>query len=87
MSPGWFAQWPIVGVLLFLIGVIVFGAIAYNVQIKGPLLQWDVPVAKELHTEAVDTPSQFIEYFIFGFFAGKELLQVIVIILACVFPL
>jgi undecaprenyl-diphosphatase len=83
--PGWFAKWPILGVLLFLIGSSLFGAIAYNVWTKGPLLQWDVPLSKELHTEAVGTPSRFIEYFIFGFFVGKELLQVIVVILAAYF--
>lgn len=83
--PGWLAKWPIVGVLMFLIGASLFGALAYNVWTKGPLLQWDVPVSKELHTEAVDTPSRIIEYFIFGFFVGKELLQVIVLILAAYF--
>lgn len=83
--PGWLAQWPIIGVLLFLIGSSLFGAIAYNVWTKGPLLQWDTPLSKELHIEAVDTPSRIIEYFIFGFFVGKELLQVIVIILAAYF--
>ena len=83
--PGWLAKWPIIGVLMFLIGSSLFGAIAYNVWTKGPLLQWDVPLAKELHTEAVATPERFIEYFIFGFFVGKELLQVIVLILAAYF--
>ena len=83
--PGWLAKWPIIGVLMFLIGGSLFGALAYNVWTKGPLLQWDVPLTKELHTEALDTPSRIIEFLIFGFFVGKELLQVIVIILAAYF--
>src|SRR5215216_1998402 len=83
--PGWLGKWPIAGVLLFLIGSSMFGALAYNVWTKGPLLQWDVPITKELHTEAVDTPSRIIELLIFGFFVGKELLQVIVVILGAYF--
>ena len=84
-SPGWLAMWPTVGVILFLIGASIFGAIAYNVWTKGPLLQWDVPLAKEMHTDAVKQPSRIIELLTFGFFVGKELLQVIVIILALYF--
>jgi len=83
--PGWLAQWPIVGVVLFLTGSLLFGAIAYNVWTKGPLLQWDVPLAREMHAEAVDQPPRIIELLIFGFFVGKELLQVIVVILSLYF--
>jgi undecaprenyl-diphosphatase len=83
--PGWLAQWPIVGVILFMVGSLLFGAIAYNVWTQGPLLQWDVPLSKEMHSDAVNTPSRFIELLIFGFFVGKELLQVIVIILVVYF--
>src|SRR5512138_3093539 len=84
-SPGWLAGWPVVGVILFLIGASLFGAIAYNVWTKGPLLQWDAPLAKEMHADAVKQPARIIELLTFGFFVGKELLQVIVIILAVYF--
>lgn len=83
--PGWLAQWPVVGVLMFLIGASLFGALAYNVWTKGPLLQWDVPLSKEMHADAVKQPPRIIELLIFGFFVGKELLQVIVVILALYF--
>ena len=84
-SPGWLARWPIVGIFLFLIGSVLFGAFAYNVWTKGPLLQWDVPLNRQFHAEAVDTPSRIIEFLIFGFFVGKELLQVVVVILSVYF--
>ncbi len=84
-SPGWLAGWPVAGVILFLIGASIFGAIAYNVWTKGPLLQWDTPLAKEMHADAVKQPSRIIELLTFGFFVGKELLQVIVVILAVYF--
>lgn len=83
--PGWLAKWPIVGVILFLIGSLLFGAVAYSVWTKGPLEQNDVPLAQEMHADAVNTSSRIIEFLIFGFFVGKELLQVIVVILAVYF--
>ena len=84
-SPGWLARWPMVGVIMFLTGASLFGAIAYNVWTKGPLLQWDTPLARQLHAQAVQQPERIIEILIFGFFVGKELLQVIVIILSLYF--
>ena len=83
--PGWLAQWPLVGILIFLIGSLLFGAIAYNVWTRGALVQEDVTLAQEMRSDAVNTPSRIIEFLIFGFFVGKELLQVIVVILAVYF--
>lgn len=84
-SPGWLARWPVIGALLVLIGASLFGALAYNVWTKGPLLQWDVPLAKQMRVEAVNEPPRMIELLTFGFFVGKELLQVIVVILSMYF--
>jgi len=84
-APGWLARWPIIGVIMVLVGTLIFGAIAYNVSTKGPLLQWDVPLTQQLHAEAVDTPNRIIEILVFGFFVGKELLQVMVVILSLYF--
>ena len=76
-SPGWLAARPMIGVLMFVLGGLLFGALAYNVETRGPLLQWDTPLAQEMHTEATQTPLGTLEYLIFGFFLGKELIQVI----------
>jgi undecaprenyl-diphosphatase len=79
--PGLLAKWPIIGIVMILVGGAVFGALAYNVWTKGPLLQWDVLITTELHQE----PPRIIELLTFGFFVGKELVQVIAIILALYF--
>jgi len=70
---------------MFLVGASLFGALAYNVSTKGPLLQWDVPLARQFHTQAVKQPDRIIEILTFGFFVGKEMLQLIVVILALYF--
>ncbi|HEX9386740.1 MAG TPA: phosphatase PAP2 family protein [Anaerolineales bacterium] len=83
--PGWLAKWPIIGIVMFLVGSLMFGAFAYNVWTKGPLLQWDVPLSAELHNEAIQEPPRIIELLTFGFFVGKELVQVITVILGLYF--
>lgn len=83
--PGWLAQRPMVGVILFLIGSLIFGAIAFNVWTKSPLLQWDTTLNREFHADAVKEPPRIIELLIFGFYVGKEMLQVIVVILGLYF--
>lgn len=83
--PGWFARLPAIGLIMFLVGNLVFGALAYNISTHGPLLKWDVPLTNELHREAVKTPWPIIEFLIFGFFVGKELVQVLTIILILYF--
>lgn len=70
---------------MFLIGSLLFGAFAYNVWTKGPLLQWDVPLTTQLHNEAIKEPPRIIELLIFGFFVGKELVEVMTIILGLYF--
>ncbi len=65
-SPGWFARWPVVGMIMFLVGVSLFGALAYNVSTNGPVLQWDVPLARAFHAQAVRQPERIIELLIFG---------------------
>ena len=70
---------------MFLVGASLFGALAYNVRTNGPVLQWDVPLNQQFHAQALKQPERIIEILIFGFFVGKELLQVIVVILSLYF--
>ena len=84
-TPGWFAKWPVIGVVMVLVGVLMFGAMAYNLETKGPLLQWDVPLYREFHNEAVREPHRLIQQLTFGFFAGRELIQIMSIILILYF--
>ncbi|HLO14355.1 MAG TPA: phosphatase PAP2 family protein [Anaerolineales bacterium] len=83
--PGWLARLPAIGLIMFLVGSLAFGALAYNEWTHGPLLRWDVPLTNELHSEAVKTPKSIIEFLIFGFFVGKELVQVLTVILILYF--
>ena len=50
-SPGLLARWPLIGVMMVLLGGLLFGAMAINLQTHGPLLPVDVQVANDLHCD------------------------------------
>lgn len=84
-SPGWFARWPAIGILLFLAGSLAFGAIAWNVQSHGPLVQLDRSLYRDMYARASSASPPIIEIMDFGFFWGKELILVALPYLALYF--
>jgi membrane-associated phospholipid phosphatase len=82
-SPGWLATRPGIGLAMLLLGSILFIALAYGVKMaNGPILQWDTAATKALHAQLKNIPASLVEYVIFGFFAGKEMVIAIGVILA-----
>src|SRR5690242_14858537 len=84
-SPGLFAKQPAIGLTMFLLGALVFGILAYYIDTKSPLIQWDLTTTKALQTAAKNIPPSLVEYILFGFFVGKELVMAIGAILAIYF--
>lgn len=84
-APGLFAKWPILGLTMFLLGSLMFGALAYNLKTNQQFLQWDTTTAKALHTDVMKIPGSLVEYVLFGFFIGKEVIISIGIILTIYF--
>ncbi len=80
-----FAKWPLIGVLMFLLGGLMFGALAYEVQTSPALRQWDLSAAQAWHVAAQNIPSSLVEYVIFGFFLGREIIILLGLILALYF--
>jgi membrane-associated phospholipid phosphatase len=84
-SPGFLAKRPLIGLTLFLLGIFVFGLLAFSVRPSGPLLQWDTATSKALRADALNVPASLIEYLLFGFFLGKEMVVMIGLILSIYF--
>ncbi len=72
--PGILARWPVIGLCMVLMGSSVFGAMVYNLQVQGPLLKWDVPLANYLHGVALGASVFMRDLMIAGFYMGKELM-------------
>jgi len=85
-APGLFAKWPMIGITMFLLGSLLFGSLAYNVETKNrALLQWDQANAQTFHAEEQKIPPSLAEYVIFGFFVGREMIILLGGILAIYF--
>ena len=84
-TPGLLARWPLVGVVMVLLGGLLFSAMAINLQTHGPLLPVDVQVANDLHTIALQSSPAMREVMIFGFAMGEYVIMAIGLILVLYF--
>ncbi len=84
-APGWLARHVSAGVLMIILGGLLFGAMAFELKTNGPLIQTDMALASQMHTLAVNTARTTNETMTFGFFLGKEVIEIIGVILVVYF--
>ena len=84
-APGWLARHVGVAVLLIIVGSLLFGAMAYELKTNGPLISTDTALASQLHATAESTLSLTNETMTFGFFLGKEVIEIIGVLLLVYF--
>lgn len=84
-TPGLLARWPLIGVMLVVLGGLLFGAMAFNLQTHGPLLAVDARVANDLHAIALQSSPAMRGVMIFGFYLGEHVIVVIGLIMTLYF--
>jgi membrane-associated phospholipid phosphatase len=84
-SPGVLGRWPLIGLLLVLLGLGAFAFFAFNVQANGPLVHNDVVVENTLHQDALASPSWLRDIMISGYYFGQHVIVAIGIVLAVYF--
>jgi membrane-associated phospholipid phosphatase len=84
-APGLLARWPIIGLILFIFGSLVFRALTYNLLANGPLLAWDITLANTLPAIGLKSPAFVKDLMIAGFYMGKDVITVLDILLALYF--
>ena len=84
-TPGLLARWPLIGVAMVVLGGLLFGAMAVNLQTHGPLLQVDAWVSNDLHAIALQSSPAVRGVMIFGFYLGAHLIVVMGLILGLYF--
>jgi undecaprenyl-diphosphatase len=84
-APGIFKRRPTLGLILILVGSLIFAALGYSLLIHSPLVQLDQSIYETLITKAKSAPPRVNELMIFGFFLGKQITIVIVTILSIYF--
>ena len=83
--PGLLARWPLIGVMLVVLGGLLFGALAINLQTHGSLLPVDARVANDLHAIALQSSPAMRGVMIFGFYLGEQGILMIGLILVLYF--
>jgi membrane-associated phospholipid phosphatase len=84
-APDLLAKWPIIGLSMFILGNLIFGALTYNLYTRGPLLAWDKAIANTLPAIGLKSPSFVRVLMDTGFYLGKEVIMVLDILLALYF--
>lgn len=84
-SPGLYARRPIIGLIMFIFGILMFGSLAYNLLANGPLLEWDRVLATNLPAIALRSPAYVKSIVNSGFYIGKEVVTVVGILLGLYF--
>ena len=84
-SPGVFAKWPVIGLVMFIIGILMFGALTVNLFANGPLLAWDKTIANTLPAIGLKSPAYVKTIMDSGFYVGDQVIIALVIILAIYF--
>ena len=84
-APGWLARHPIAGILMVVLGGLAFALLGYEVRTGGPLVAWDMGLERHYQAAAARATPGFLEIMTFGFFLGKEVIEIIGAILVIYF--
>lgn len=84
-TPGLLGKWPIIGLIMVLIGVSVFGVLAINLETHNPLLQTDAQIANDLHQFGLQSSPFTRAVLGFGFYLGEHFILAIGALLALYF--
>jgi undecaprenyl-diphosphatase len=84
-SPDLLAKYPLIGILMFLVGTLIFSFIAYYVHQKGSLVQWDTSIGNRMHETALHSPAWIKNIMFAGFYIGLQGYIIIGILLGLIF--
>jgi membrane-associated phospholipid phosphatase len=73
-TPGILGRWPLIGLIMILLGGSVFGVVAINLLANSPLIQTDIQISNGLHELALQSSPFVIGVMIFGFYVGEHVI-------------
>lgn len=59
-----------IGVWITIIGLAIFGILAFNVYTQGPMMAWDNRMENSMHTSALASPAWVRALMVAGFYVG-----------------
>jgi PAP2 superfamily. len=82
---GLLAKWPVIGLIMFIFGVLLFGGLTYNLAAQGPLLKWDVLLANTLPAIGLRSPAFVKVIMEAGYYIGNLGLMVLGVLIGFYF--
>jgi undecaprenyl-diphosphatase len=73
-TPMLLAKWPSIGLLMFILGSLMFGGLAYNLAVHGPLIALDQILANTFPAIGLHSPAFVKPLIDSGFYIGKEVI-------------
>lgn len=86
-DPGLLAKRPMIGLLMFVFGALLFGGLTYNLVSQGPLLKWDLLIANTLPAIGLSSPPFVKVIMEAGYYIGNLGLMVLGILIGFYFIL
>jgi membrane-associated phospholipid phosphatase len=84
-ASGLLAKWPIIGLIMFIFGSLMFGGLTYNLYNHGPLLAWDKAISITLPAIAIKSPPFIRVIMDAAYYIGNEVIIVLLILLGFYF--
>jgi membrane-associated phospholipid phosphatase len=84
-TPDLLAKRPLIGVIMVVLGFLIFSIFAYHVQAKDALTHWDLQLANSTHEWVLNSPAWFKSLLIVGFYIGLQGYIVVGIVLGLYF--
>ncbi len=81
-APGLLARQPIIGLILFVFGGLMFGGLTYNLLNQGPLLVWDRVIANTLPAIGLKGPAFLHGMMDAGYYLGDQVIAVLSILIS-----
>ncbi len=84
-SPGLLGKRPLIGLLLVLLGSVLFLVLTISLQTHAPIMQTDQQISDNIHTLALQSSPLIVDIMIFGFYLGEHVIVGIGVILVVYF--
>lgn len=84
-SPRLLARRPIIGLIMFVVGILIFVLLAYNFVNQGPLIKYDIAIAESFHSLALRSSPLTINLMVAGYHMGIEGIAIFSVILGLYF--
>lgn len=84
-SPNLLGKHPLIGVMIFLLGSLIFGLLAYYIKHSAALVLWDITLSNQMHATALSSPAWMKYLALAGSYLGLQVYMGIMFLMGLYF--